>query len=222
MLASPTRWFKGAALLGAALLASAAPPPPHPSPYLSNPPLAHTGGFGEPTCQACHSDAQLDTPDATVTVDGFPDRYDPGGRYLITISIAGAGQVRGGFQAAVRFAEGPRRGLQAGRLEPSDEHTRVRVDTLTSVQYAHHTEDGAEPVGGAGAEPVGVAGAEPVGDERATWVVRWTAPEDALAVVLHVAANSANGDNSPFGDLIQTAERRSEGVGARARPGTDR
>ena len=54
-------------------------------------------------------------------------------------------------------------------------------------------------------------GAE-VGDpELATWSFQWTAPSDAAGpVVFHAAANSANGDNSPLGDLVYTAELRLE------------
>jgi hypothetical protein len=35
------------------------------------------------------------------------------------------------------------------------------------------------------------------------WSVRWTAPAETIApVIFHVAANSANDDNSQFGDYI--------------------
>ena len=165
--------------------------------YVSNPPPGHTGGFGEPTCQACHTDAELNHPDAALTVEGLPDRYAAGAAYRITVTVTGLGQARSGFQASLRFADGPRRGLQAGFLSVTDRRVRVATDTLSSVQYAVHTEEGAELVG----------------DETGAWVVEWTAPSSGGSVVLHVAANSANGDNSPFGDLIQTLERVSEDSG---------
>ena len=204
-----------AALLGAALLAWPAPgatpapgvtptlgatPAPGATPasagYASNPPLGHTGGFGEPTCQACHTDAPLNHPDAMLAAEGLPDRYASGALYRITLSVTGVGQVRGGFQASIRFAEGPLRGLQAGHLSATDQRVLMGTDTLTSVQYALHSEEGAELVA----------------QERGEWVVEWTAPESGSPVVLHVAANSANGDNSPFGDLIHTLERVSRGL----------
>lgn len=195
-----------AALLGAALLVW---PNPGISPtvslaqasgadpvaYASNPPLGHTGGFGEPTCQACHTDAELNHPDATLTVEGLPEQYRSGDVYRVTIALAGSGQGRNGFEAALRFAEGSQRGLQAGNLVAVDGRVVVRADTLTAVQYAAHS----------------TVGADPVSVERGEWVIQWTAPRSSDAVVLHVAGNSANGDDSPFGDLIHTLERTSAG-----------
>jgi hypothetical protein len=163
--------------------------------YASNPPLGHTGGFGEPTCRACHLDSALNHPDATLAVEGLPDRYVSGAVYRITVSVTGSGQGRNGFQASIRFADGPPRGLQAGHLSPTDRRVVVGADTLTAIQYAVHSEIGAEPVSA----------------ERGEWVVEWTAPLSEGSVILHVAGNSANGDNSPFGDLIHTLERTSEG-----------
>lgn len=181
----------GAALIGAALFsfsfARAATPP---SAYISNPPLSHTGGWGEPTCHACHSDGELDSPDVTLDVDGFPARYTAGALYPITISVAGPGQILAGFQASLRFLEGPLRGLQAGHLQAIDGRVVVRADTLNSVQYAHHTREGTELVS----------------EERGAWQILWRAPVAAQSVILHVTANSANGDNSPFSDLIRTRE----------------
>ena len=116
----------------------------------------------------------------------------------IMISLAGEGQERGGFQAAARFADGPATGLQAGRLDSTGPGTTVRTDTLSAVQYAYHTEQGTEQ------------GTE----DRSTWDVQWTAPQSRDPVVFHVAANSANGDNSPFGDLIRILEKRLEASGA--------
>ena len=47
--------------------------------------------------------------------------------------------------------------------------------------------------------------------ELASWSFVWIAPNARDVVMMHVAANSANGDNSPLGDLIYTAEARSSG-----------
>ena len=194
--------LKGAALLALPALMGAAFsvwPAPEPtlssSPYASNPPLGHTGGFGEPTCRACHTDAALNDPDATLAIDGLPEQYTSVTVYRITVSVTGSGQGSNGFQASIRFAEGPQRGLQAGYLSAIDSRVVVGSDTLTAVQYAVHT----------------AIGAEPVAAERGEWVVEWTSPRSGDAVVLHVAGNSANGDNSPFGDLIHTLERTSAG-----------
>ncbi len=184
----------GAALLGAALFAPwSAPSNPTENLHRNDPPLAHTGGWGEPTCRACHSDSELNSPDVRLDVDGFPEQYIPGQTYTIVISIAGAGQISAGFQASTRYADGPSTGLQAGRLEGLNDRVRIRTDTIALVQYAHHTE----------------AGAQLVGEERGAWTILWRAPEVEQDVLLNVAANSANGDDSPIGDLINTLEKRS-------------
>ncbi len=191
MLYGLLRTCLGAALIGAALFGfSLAQPAPAPSLNAHSPPLGHTGGWGEPTCHVCHSDGELDSPEITLEVEGFPAAYTGGAVYPITISVAGAGQILAGFQASVRFLEGPLRGLQAGQLEATDGRVVVRADTLNFVQYAHHTRDGAELVS----------------DERGAWQILWRAPVRGQTVILHLAANSANGDNSPFSDLIRTLE----------------
>ncbi len=188
---------KRVALVGAILLAWPAPGVSvDPVPFLTNPPIGHTGGFGEPTCQACHTDAALNHPDAELAIEGVPAQYTPGGVYRITVSVEGTGQGRNGFEASMRYADGPPRGLQAGHLSATDRRVLIRSDTLTGVEYASHTD----------------IGAEPTAPERGEWVVEWTAPRGRDAVVLHVAGNSANGDNSPFGDLIHTLERTTRGA----------
>jgi hypothetical protein len=69
----------------------------------------------------------------------------------------------------------------------------VSMSAASAVEYVHHSESGTEL-----AEP-----------ELASWSFFWTAPNARDMIVLHVAANSANGDDSPLGDLVYTAEARS-------------
>ena len=194
------RSFCGAALLGAALLVPwSALSDRAKIPHGSDPPLAHTGGWGEPTCRACHSDSELNSPEARLDVDGFPEQYSPGQTYPILISMSGAGQISAGFQASTRYADGPSTGFQAGRLEGLNDRVRIRTDTIALVQYAHHTEEGAQLVA----------------EERGAWTILWRAPDADRDVLLNVAGNSANGDNSPIGDLIHTLEKRSAAPSAR-------
>ena len=161
--------------------------------HRTDPPLGHTGGWGQPTCRACHDDSELNSPEVRLEVLGFPERYTPRATYRISISVAGEGQVAAGFQASTRFASGPSLGRQAGALERLNERVRVRTDSVALVQYAYHTEGGAELTS----------------QELGAWTILWTAPESVGDVLLNVAANSANGDDSPIGDLIRTLERRS-------------
>ncbi len=189
------RTCSGAALVGAALFSfSFAQAVAAPSPYIGNPPLSHTGGWGEPTCHVCHSDGELDSPEVTLKIDGFPTRYTPGAIYPIVVSVEGPGQILAGFQASLRFLEGPSRGLQAGHLEAMDGRVVVQTGALNSVQYAHHTREGTQLVS----------------EERGAWQILWRAPDAEQSVILHLAVNSANGDNSPFSDLIRTSESVSQ------------
>jgi hypothetical protein len=154
------------------------------------PPPAHTGGFGEPTCRACHFDGELNEEGGGLALGGVPAAYRPGERYRISVTLRRGEMQRGGFELAARFAEGTAAGRQAGSLRALDERVRVTEGTRSGVQYATQARPGIQ---------LGQAG-------RIEWVVEWTAPAAAAgAVVFHAAANAANGDESQFGDLVYTA-----------------
>jgi len=166
--------------------------------FADGPLPALTGGFGEPSCHSCHFDRPLAPPGARLTVAGFPQSYTPGRRYLISVEVETLAPSRGGFQLAVRYASGARAGAQAGGLAVAGEGVQLVAAGEPAVEYAQHTLAGASPRAG-----------------RLAWKVAWTAPEaPAHPVLLHVAANAANGDESPLGDrvylasLASTPERR--------------
>lgn len=154
-------------------------------PYADGPPPGYTGGFGEPTCHQCHFDGPIDDPNGQLTAAGLPDRYEPGTRYPLTIRLARPGLRRAGFQLAFRFIDGPRKGAQAGDLTATSDRVQIVTPDEGGTRYAEQT--------GAGSEP----------DEpgRTRWRLEWTAP-DSGRVVVHAAANAANGDASEFGDFI--------------------
>lgn len=157
--------------------------------YVDGPPPAHTGGFGEPTCQVCHFDGGLNEPGGLLLVEGLPDRYEPGAVYDLEVVLARRDLERGGFQLGARFAEGARAGQQAGTFLPVGE--RVVVDTAGGVEYLRHTR----------------AGTAPVSPDSLRWAVAWQAPDvGAGPVAFHLAANAANGDDSEFGDFIYALE----------------
>lgn len=172
------------ALAAAVALGSTAPL------YRDGPPPAHTGGFGEPLCNECHFGAPLNSDDGSLSVDA-PERYRGGDSYPLEVRLARPGMAAAGFQLAVRYARGPRAGMQAGRLE-SGAGVAITADSASGVLYAHQTVEGAA---------VDEAGS-------AAWTVRWTAPDGDAPVTIHVAANAANDDASEFGDFVYTAERR--------------
>ena len=163
--------------------------------HAAGPPAAHTGGFGEPTCRECHTGGELNAPGGTLRIVGLPAQYTPGTRYEIGVVLQSDDMTFAGFQGAVRFAEGGARGDQAGDIDPVDPRVAVAVDWLTHTQYVQHAaaEDRIDPGG------------------VVTWTFGWTAPDARDAVMLHVAANSANGDDSPLFDLVYTAEAFSSG-----------
>lgn len=155
-----------------------------------------TGGFGEPTCRACHVDSP-EPPPGMLTLKGVPERYEPGREYLIEISLTHPALARGGFQAALRHAEGPLKGQSAGTLAPGDDRVQI-VDGPNGVRYVQHSPKGSVP------PSPGAIG----------WRVRWRAP-DAGAIALDLAANAGNDDASPLGDVVAT---RSERLLPRAEP----
>ena len=171
------------AVVAALLLASAAAPVPH----AEGPPLAHTGGFGEPTCHTCHNELELNGEGSgRLELDGLPERYAPGQPYLLTVVLASEGMERVGFEASFRFADSPPPGLQAGSLAAVDERAQVSYLGLTPVYYVRQTEAGSD------------------GGTVVSWSFTWTAPASGGPVAIHVVANSANGDNSPLGDFVLT------------------
>jgi hypothetical protein len=156
--------------------------------YRDGAPPGHTGGFGEPTCGACHFGA---APDGLgrAGIDA-PARYASGETYEITVSVRHPELAAAGFQLTARFAAGEVAGEQAGRLTPSDDRTAVTT-SADGIMYAGHTDAGTAP--------------STAGEGR--WSLLWTAPVAHQDVVFHLAANAANDDDSDFGDRIHVAER---------------
>lgn len=158
---------------------------------LDGPPPGHTGGFGEPTCRACHSDSGLNEAGGDLSLTGAPARYEPGRTYDLEVNLRRAGMQRAGFQLAARFAAGAAAGTPAGLLSPRDARTKVVWDTVSRVGYIEHTAAGTALVGDAG-----------------RWTLRWTAPAATAerrgggSVSFNLAANAADDDSSPLGDFI--------------------
>lgn len=155
--------------------------------YADGAPPGFSGGFKEESCDACHFEAKPNTPPGQVTLTGVPERYAPGQRYPLTITLTRPGLALAGFQLAARLESG----TQAGSFEKgAGEDTRLAVETQSNVQYVNQRRPGAEPTGA----------------DVATWTVVWTAPATATsAVTFHVAANAADKDESARGDYVFTA-----------------
>jgi hypothetical protein len=179
----------GAAVAGAVLLAASTPGAASRStsvsPSRDGPIPGFSGGFGESSCTACHFDGELNEAPGSLVLAGVPDRYRPGEGYALTLTLTRPGIAVGGFQLTARFEEG---GAQAGSLKPAREDGRITVTPDRGVQYAHHLRPGTDPT---------------VRD-TARWELVWTAPPSVGAVLVHAAANAADGDDSQLGDRIYT------------------
>lgn len=152
--------------------------------YPEGPPPGHTGGFGEPTCHACHAGSELNPPGGVVRLRGPVGSYRPGARYELEVVLEAGALVTGGFQLAARLAE---TGADAGRLEEAGPRTQVVKDADTGISYAQQTREGTEATS----------------EGTVRWTLSWKAPPPGSgAVVVHVAANAANDDASEFGDRV--------------------
>lgn len=156
------------------------------------PPPGYTGGFSEPSCHECHFQADVNAGPGTLTIDGLPAAYEPDISYTITITLAQKGLAAGGFQMSARFGDG----TQAGHLAGAGiDAARIDVTTRKDVQYIHHV----------------YAGTRRVAPDTTRWQVVWTAPAAGAPVVFHIAANAADDDESPLGDMIYTSKLRTNG-----------
>jgi hypothetical protein len=178
------RWFvtsASGALAAAPILLSA---------YQGGPVPAVTGGFGEPTCAQCHQGTAPGPRDGKLTLEA-PRTYRAGETYQLRVTLVRRNLQVGGFEIAARFQTQPAGGVQAGTLRAVDPRTQIVTGGAKGVQYAQHTDAGSR------AAPLG----------KLAWVVEWRAPDKPTGpVVFHVAANAANGDASPLGDVVHTAQ----------------
>jgi murein DD-endopeptidase MepM/ murein hydrolase activator NlpD len=143
-------------------------------------PVASTGGFGESTCSGCHFDNPANDADGVFRIEGFPERFEPGTEYPLTVRLRRAGMELGGFQLSARWADGGQAGDLVGGMG-------VAVRTHAGVAYAGHS---------------GAATASAEGE--VVWRAGWRAPPGSGTIVVHAAANVGNGDGSPLGDHVYT------------------
>lgn len=149
--------------------------------YRDGPPLAHTGGFGEPTCETCHFGAEINQKPGSLTVSGLPESYERDSTYAIRVTLK-RGELRAaGFQLSIRDSTG----RQLGELRTVSGGVNIQTDT--GIQYAFQSQGGSVPLS----------------SDSTTWSIGWTAPDrSAVNAIVSVVANAANGDDSQFGDAV--------------------
>lgn len=145
-----------------------------------------TGGFGEETCRSCHFDYDLNMDGGRLTVEGVPDTYDAGNTYNITVSLTAEQMEIAGFQLTSRFEDGS----QAGEYNWDSNRLMFTPSISDEVKYLQHSAEGTSLTG----------------DREIQWAFSWTAPSTGKPVVINIAANSGNNDDSSFGDWIYAKE----------------
>lgn len=157
--------------------------------FRDGPPARVTGGFGEDSCLACHSGNALNEAGGRLTLEGFPERYEPGQTYELELTLSRPPKLAAaGFQLAIRRTADQ---AQAGTIQLSGEdEERTGLLVERGIQFAHHL----------------LSEVTPPEAGSARWKLSWTAPESAGKVVLHAAAVAGDGDDSQLGDHVYTFE----------------
>jgi uncharacterized protein (TIGR03437 family) len=168
--------------------------------YPTGPPIKRTGGVdGNINCTACHrtyAPANSD-PAGSVTISNL-NPYVPGTLQTLQVTVQHPQASRWGFQLTARFVTGGGT-IMAGSFAPVDVETKVVCDDgselgspgpcqANQLQWIEHANAPRTSLG---------AGH--------TFSVTWTPPPDENGdIMLYVAGNAANGDDTFNGDRIYT------------------
>ena len=162
--------------------------------YESGLPVAHTGGFGQPTCATggCHRVDSSNT--ASVRVEVGP--YVPGSSQQVRVILESAFATRWGFQLTARQRNNPAQ--SAGTFEASSNFVAVRCPSgsfapcaASEMQYVTHTSVGTNAGGPA---------------DRQAWGFTWNPPaSDVGPIDFAVAGLASNNDKGTNGDVTVTA-----------------
>lgn len=126
-------------------------------------------------CVQCHFDAPAIEDSPAVTIEGLPQRIEPGTVYPLVVRLDDAMMRNAGFLLSAW-----QQGKPAGAFTAADERTSTQAAQARST----------------------AAGAAVPATGRVEWQLEWTAPRTstAAAVRFELWANSGNDDASPLGD----------------------
>lgn len=123
---------------------------------------------------------------AAIEVDGWPESFIAGKRYLLTLRFRPPTGRTAGFQVT----------------------TIVEGEAQTESEAGADSDRGKAGVFVCGPDGVEIAGAgirslvpRPI-EDGLSWSFAWRAPDTAADIVFHVAASASNDDASPFGDIV--------------------
>ena len=124
------------------------------------------------TCGSCHYDYEPVANSSSLTLIGMPETVVAGEAYDLTVRFAAPEARMSGFQILADAGD-------------------------RSAGHFNSDRDDVESTGGAARS----TRPQPVSDGFA-WPLRWRAPCEPGELTFHLAASSANDDQSPFGDTI--------------------
>lgn len=156
--------------------------------FPTGPGPGYSGAPGDQTCVVCHAGTGVNAGGGKVTISfGGATTYTPGQTIHVSVAVSDPAQQRWGFEASPRLASDPQH-TGAGTLATVDGNTQLTPSSGT-IQWIEHTLAGTR---------LGTTGG-------VTFDFDWTPPSNAAGdVTFYVAANAANGNNSPTGDHIYT------------------
>ncbi|MFN2428213.1 MAG: choice-of-anchor V domain-containing protein [Candidatus Binatia bacterium] len=142
----------------------------------------------EANCTSCHTSFPLNPDtDGAVTIDGVPERYEPGRAYTLTVRVShkDSAAMRWGFQlTAVAMKDG----AGAGEFIATDTTTTLVLSAMSGTRsYVQHAYGG-------------TAIGQPGGN---AWTFEWKAPaNDVGKIGFFAAGNVSNADGSNQGDRV--------------------
>lgn len=136
----------------------------------------HHGGRGAPDCTACHFDSDTQIDSDRLELEGLPGRLHPSEIYELTLKLSDPTLVTAGFLIRASREEN-----DTGRFVPADDRTEANGARLRTT----------------------LEGSRQVRPGLAEWKFSWRAPDKLEGqITFNIAANAANNDMSPFGDVI--------------------
>lgn len=129
-------------------------------------------------CLACHFDAPDPSDSQALSIEGLPERPEPGTAYTLKLRLSDPTLKNAGFMLIVTAAEAP-----AGKLMAVDARTEIGENGTVARSTR--------------------AGSVPATAGESAWDLVWTAPAGPTgAIRFEFWANAGNDDQSPFGDTL--------------------